>query len=161
MKALFEGLPSASLLDRGLILLDTCFFVHCFEHGHESQLRDLCRTHPVAMTSFNAEEFLHLHHKFSAIEGHVRAFLKDAPMRLLPVPVHPGERDPERSFMASVDTDLPLHAKDPSDGVLLAAAILTRSTILTKDKHDVFNVDLENYLRRFGIAVHKELRDIT
>ena len=158
MKALFEALKRKSLADNGLILLDTCFFVWAFEHQRERDLDSLCAARQVAMTSFNAEEFLHLHHKFSHIEPRVRDFLKAKPISLLVVPVHPGDREGEVAFMRDIDPYLPQHVKDNSDGGLLAAAIRTRSHILSRDKHDVFNTALENFLQRYMIQVMNEFK---
>ncbi len=158
MKALFEALKRKSLADKGLILLDTCFFVWAFERQREKDLDSLCAARHVAITSFNAEEFLHLHHKFTHIEPRVRDFLKAKPFSLLAVPVHPGDREAEAAFMRETDPYLPQHVKDNSDGVLLAAAIRTRSSILSRDRHDVFNTELENFLQRYGIQVKNEFK---
>lgn len=157
MKALFEALSVRHLDDRGLVLLDTCFFVWAFEHQHERRLEEFCQAHRTALTSFNAEEFLHQHHKFSHIEARVRSFLKARPLALVAVPVHPGDWQAEVAFMRAADPFLPQYVKDNSDGVLLAAAIRTRSNILSRDRHDVFNTQLENFLAHYGIEVRNEM----
>ena len=58
------------------------------------------------------------------------------------------------------DKELLIHCKDPSDCVLLAAAIKTNSVVITKDKHHLFNAKLENFIKKYDIKVYKELKDV-
>jgi uncharacterized Fe-S center protein len=69
--------------------------------------------------------------------------------------VSPGDTVAERSFVRSIEPDLLKHIADPSDAVLIAAAIKTRSVIYTKDKHHLFTTKLENYLNVYNIKVFK------
>lgn len=159
MKALFDNLPRCSLTSmRNSLLLDTCFIIDSVEHH---RLADLL-VHSVAITSFNVEELLHvtrhLHDKVKEALRHFFNTHKD--IRILEIPVHPGDRDSEHSFVAGVDERLLKVVADPSDAVLIATAIATKSDVLTKDKHHLFTVKLENFLKEYGINVWKEAKDV-
>ncbi|MFH1073337.1 MAG: PIN domain-containing protein [Nanoarchaeota archaeon] len=144
------------------ILLDTCFFVHAFEHQKEHELQKLISLHNVYMTSFNVAEFIHIDHKIGErVRERARHFLRQDPdLKVLDVPVQPGQRAEEKEFMHAVDPYLAEDVPDPSDGVLMAAAILAHATVLTKDKHDLFTVKLENYLKRYGLSVYKDFHEL-
>ena len=61
MKELFDKLAHISIEDEranDFVLLDTCFFIHTFEHQKEHQLKDLMSSRNIGMTSFNVNEFL-------------------------------------------------------------------------------------------------------
>ena len=72
---------------------------------------------------------------------------------IIDIPVHPGNWEDEHRFVSSILPELDLVEHDPSDAVILAAAIKTHADILTRDKHDMFNVRLENFLNKYNINV--------
>lgn len=161
MKEVFEQLPRKSLDEaKNMVLLDTCFFIHTFEHQKEHQLVELIEKYDVGMTTFNAQEFL-LKDKVvdERVREYARKLLKKHPITLINIDVHPGNRDAEKHFVNSVDPTLLAQVPDASDAVLIAVAIKTNSTVLTKDKHHLFTVKLENYLKKYNIDVHKEYHD--
>jgi predicted nucleic acid-binding protein len=162
MKEIFTALPRVELenTERN-ILLDTCFFIHTFENQKEHQLKELMKQFSVAMTTFNAEEFLLKEHVVDErVREYVRKFLKKYPIILININVHPGDREGEKRFVHDTDPELLMDIPDASDAVLIAAAIRTKSTVLTKDKHHLFTVKLENYLNKYGLQVHKEYHDL-
>jgi len=162
MKEVFAALPRKELSDTSNdVLIDTCFFIHTFEHQKEHQLKELSERFSVAMTTFNAEEFLLKEHVVDErVREYARKFLKAHPIMLINVDVHPGNRESEKRFVNSIDSDLLKEIPDASDAVLMAAAIKTNSTILTKDKHHLFTVKLENYIKKYNLEVYKEYRDL-
>jgi predicted nucleic acid-binding protein len=162
MKEIFTALPRVELenTERN-ILLDTCFFIHTFENQKEHQLKELMKQFSVAMTTFNAEEFLLKEHVVDErVREYARKFLKKYPIILININVHPGDREGEKRFVHDTDPELLMDIPDASDAVLIAAAIRTKSTVLTKDKHHLFTVKLENYLTKYGLQVHKEYHDL-
>lgn len=165
MKEVFEKLPHIAHTDedaKQVILLDTCFFIHTFEHQKEHELKLLMDRYKVAMTSFNVEEFLYNEHRVDErVREYARKFLKRCPeFTVITIPVSPGNRQAEKDFVHGVDPTLLAQVPDASDAVLMATGIVTQSTILTKDKHHLFTTKLENYLQKYDIAVHKEFHDI-
>jgi predicted nucleic acid-binding protein len=165
MKELFETLRWLSLNDEhatDFVLLDTCFFIHTFEHQKERHLKELVENHNVAMTSFNVNEFLLKEHSVDErVRENARKFLKKKPsLTVIDVNVMPGHVDDEKYFVKSIDPELLREVPDASDAVLIAAAIKTGSMVLTKDKHHLFTAKLENYLNKYNIKVHKEYHDI-
>ena len=153
MKELFDELEHLPMNKcRGLVLVDTCFFIDELQHHHEKQLQNL------AMTSFNAEELVHVA-KHLPEKDKIRKFLKKGTLLRVDVPVGPGDAAAEKKFVRSVDPDLLELIADPSDAVLMAAALETRSHVLTKDKHHLFTTTLENYLEGHTIRVFKEFKD--
>ncbi len=164
MREIFEKLPHITIDDgnaKGYVLLDTCFFIHTFEHQKEHQLKDLVAAKSVGMTSFNVEEFLYKEHVVDErVREYARKFLKTHPITIIDINVHPGNLIQEREFIRTADPEILKDVPDASDAVLIAVAIKTRSTVLTKDKHHLFTTKLENYLNKHGIAVHKEFHDI-
>jgi predicted nucleic acid-binding protein len=162
MKEVFEVLPRKELSDsRNMVLLDTCFFIHTFEHQKDHQLRELSEKFDVGMTTFNAEEFLLKEHVVDErVREYARKFLKAHPISIININVHPGNRTSEKDFVNSIDADLLSEIPDASDAVLMAVAIKTDSTILTKDKHHLFTVKLENYIHKYNLEVYKEYHDI-
>lgn len=141
-----ERTPLAEV--HGLVLYDTCFIFWMIE---QHRLAELLR-HEGALTSFNALELVHVAHRRPHYKLGVRRYLRSAPL-IVDVPVVPGDRAAERAFVAATDPQLLQHVHDPSDAVLLAAAIRTQSDVVTRDKHHLFTVELENYVQRFGIRV--------
>jgi predicted nucleic acid-binding protein len=163
MKEIFEKLPHVKIGEESgrFILLDTCFFIHTFEHQKEHQLKDMVAANNVGMTSFNVEEFLFKEHVVDErVREYARKFLKVHPITIIDIDVHPGNVIQEREFVKSADSELLMEVPDASDAVLIAAAIRMSSIVLTKDKHHLFTTKLENYLQRYDIQVHKEFHDI-
>ena len=157
MKELLESLPRIRLEDaHSFVLLDTCFLINLLEHHkHLEKLN----SYSVGITSFNAEEVIHIEHRLSHEDKiTLRRFFRSHPkLFIVEVPVHPGDREGERKFVGSVDSELLKNVSDASDAVLMAAAIKTGSTVLTKDKHHLFTVVLESFLQKYGIKVYKDL----
>jgi len=165
MKEVFEKLTRIDLHDenaKNCVLLDTCFFIHTFEHQKEQHLRDLMEKRQVAMTSFNVEEFLYKEHSVDErVREYARKFLKKYPdITIINVPVSPGNREQEKMFVNLIDPNLLSEIPDPSDAVIMIAGITTNSVILTKDKHHLFTTKLENYLQKYNLKVFKEYHDI-
>jgi predicted nucleic acid-binding protein len=160
MKELIKDLRRLSPSKKNTILLDTCFFIDVFEHHKEDQLDLLCKKYNVALTSFNAEELVHVDNKLSHLKHEIRKFLKYTDLKILEIPVHPGDHDGEKSYVRSVDPYLAYDVPDPSDAVLIAAAIKSKAHVLTKDKHHLFTVKLENYLNKYGLKVFKDFHEI-
>lgn len=150
MQELFDKLDHRSFDKcRGLALVDTCFFIDELQHHHDKEMQNL------AMTSFNAEELVHIAHRLPE-KKQIRKFLKNTKMLIVDVPVSPGDEKAERAFVKSVDPDLLELIRDPSDAVLIATALVTNSHVLTKDKHHLFTTTLENYLEGHTIRVFKD-----
>jgi len=163
MKEIFESLPRKSLDEiREHVLLDTCFFIHTFEHQKENQLKELLDKFNVALTSFNAEEFLLKEHDVDErVREYARKFLKKYPtISIVYIDVHPGNRISEKNYVNNIDAGLLEEIPDASDAVLIATAIKTNSTVLTKDKHHLFTVKLENYIKKYNLEVYKEYHDL-
>jgi len=155
MKEIFEKLPVTKDAD---ILFDTCFLVWCFEHDKIKDLEALCKKKKCAITSFNAEELIFISKNLSqkAKEG-IRHFFHKKSVFLLQIPVSPGNPDAEHSFVKSILPKLDTVEHDPSDAVILAAGIKIHANILTRDKHDIFNARLENFLEENGIKVENKI----
>lgn len=165
MKELFSTLKAVKIDDsqaRNYIFLDTCFFIHTFENQNEHKLKDLVENHNIAMTSFNVNEFLLKEHVVDErVREGVRKFLKKKPsMTIVNIEVVPGDRNAEKYFVNTIDSELLKDIPDASDAVLIAVAIKTQSIVLTKDKHHLFTTKLENYLNKYDIKVYKEFRDV-
>lgn len=159
MKELLQNIKRIELGDaKNLILFDTCFVISILEHHkHLDKLKDK----NVSLTSFNVEELLHVEHKLSHEDKTlIRKFLKHPNFSILEIPVHPGNWKEEVDFVSSVDKGLLKEVHDPSDAVLIAAAIKTKSTVLTKDKHHLFTCVLESFLEKYSIKVYKDLNFI-
>jgi predicted nucleic acid-binding protein len=155
MKELVDKLKHVSVDEaEGLVLLDTCFI---FSHLEHKELLP----EKFATTSFNAEELVHVTtHHLGKMKRRVRDFLKKSNIVVVDIDVSPGSCDNEKEYVSSVDADLLKHIADPSDAVLIATALRTKSNVLTKDKHHLFTSDLINYLSDKGVKVHRELRDM-
>jgi hypothetical protein len=159
MKELLDAMPRTS--KRNLVLLDTCFFIDIFQNGHENDLVKLCKVHDVAMTSFNALELVRVLRRLPKVRDRIHQFLKNKPkLFIVEVPVVPGDHKAEVDYVASVDPYLAQDIPDPSDAVLVACAIRLHSQILTKDKHHLFTVLLQNYVQRWDIRIHKSIHDL-
>lgn len=159
MKELIEKarhLPLKSA--RNYILLDTCFLVDAL--GHNERVGKLLKLKNLAITSFNAEEFLHIERRLPhEIRKRARKMLSG--LSIIDIDVHPGEWKKEKSFVNDIEPKLLITIPDASDAVLAAAAIVTTSNILTKDRHHLFTAALENLSKDYNIKVCKELKDLT
>jgi predicted nucleic acid-binding protein len=165
MRELFENLKHIDIGSeeaKKKVLIDTCFFIHVFEHQKNSQLLDLTKSRDVAITSFNVEEFLFKEHVVDErVREYARKFLKhNANLNIISIGVSPGNRAAEKEFVNSIDPNLLQEVADASDAVLIAVAIKTGSSVLTKDKHHLFTTKLENYLQKYNIRVYKEFHDV-
>lgn len=113
----------------------------------------------LATTSFNIDELMFVEHRLGhEVRSRLRDFFRESQILIVDVPVVPGDREAERSFVNSVDDKLLANVSDPSDAVLIAAAIRTGSCIVTRDKHHLFTVQLEDFLKPYGIRVYKDLK---
>jgi len=155
MKELLNKIPKISLDNSMDYLIDTCFFIWIFEHHKEKKFKKFLKNSRCGITSFNAEELIHvshhIHDKLKESERHF--FHNNSNLYMVQVPVHPGNWDEEHRFVSSVLPEIDLVEHDPSDAVILAAAIRTKADILTRDKHDMFNARLENFLNKYDIKV--------
>lgn len=150
MKELFDSLKHVDSVD-GYIFLDTCFVFYLLENNIS-----LKKEFNYAISSFNVEELI-VHHKDKI---GLRRFVKSYPFVVVDVDVHIGDWDSEKKFVNSVDKDLLKYVKDPSDAVLMAVAVKNNSSILTRDKHHLFTVVLENFLKKYKLKVIKEIKDL-
>ncbi|MFH1915937.1 MAG: hypothetical protein ABIJ21_01615 [Nanoarchaeota archaeon] len=166
MKELFANLPHVQPQDLRLreqtILLDTCFLVHALQNRKEKDLIRLMEQYPVGLTSFNVDELDHIRHK---IDEHVREALRkllhhNQDLIIVGIPVHPGNRRLEEDYIRTIDPVLFSDVPDPSDAVLMAVAIQTLSSVLTRDKHHLFTTKLQNYIQKYGIAVYKDFHEV-
>ena len=158
MKQLFYEMPQLSLKENQDYLLDTCFLVWIFNNHKEKQLTDFAKNNRVAITSFNAEEFLYiLQHKLpEKIKISTRKYFhKQTNLSILITPIHPGNKKEEIDFVNTILPELNKEEHDPSDAVLLAAAIKTNANIITRDKHDIFNQHIKNFLNKSNIQIIK------
>lgn len=159
MKELFENYERISLNNaNNLVLIDTCAFIYIMEH-HE-KIKRLSQLQDMAMTSFNIEELLHIEHRLSHLKHTIRDFLKNKKFPIIDINVSPGNMEAEKKFVSEIDNELLELCPDPSDSVLLAVAVKTKSSILTKDKHHIFTTTLENFISKYGIKIYKEIKDI-
>lgn len=152
MKELFETLPRVTHAD---YFIDTCFLYYLFSHQQDKEFKVFCELNIVALTSFNIGEVLfHAHDVNHNFREHFRRFLK-AGGRLFryDMIVSPGDREGEKVFIQEFDNNLFEIIPDPSDAVLLVAAIKTKTNVLTRDKHHLFTTKLENYIASAGIKV--------
>jgi len=155
MKELLDDKKRVSMSEASnLVLLDTCFIIDCVARSKKIEFVNS------GITSFNIEELVHVAHKLGHLKKGLRKFLKDTEFVVVDVPVSPGDWKAEKDFVKSVDSGLLQHIADASDAVLIAAAVKTQSNVLTKDKHHLFTVELENFVKDYNIQVFKELKDI-
>lgn len=162
MKEIFDAIPRTTKND--LILLDTCFIIDTFHNHKEKDLLAFAKKNRIAITSFNVEELIHVlprKIKDKSIKERVRKFFKEQDeIKILDIPVHPGDMEEEKAYVQEIDPFLSQDVPDPSDAVLVAAAIKTQSIVVTKDKHHLFTAILENYIERWNLKIVKDLKDI-
>jgi len=143
-----------------MILLDTCFIIYELEEGEEKRLEEFCRRDDVFVASFNIAELEHVSKNIPAIEKPLRRLLKSEAIKILEIPVSPGEREAEKKFANDTDEKILRIMQDPSDAVLIAAAIRNKADVITRDKHHIFKTALENELNEYKIAVYKDISSI-
>ena len=152
MKEILDSLPRVTHAD---YFIDTCFLYYLFEHQKDKEFRIFCEQNIVALTSFNIEEVLfHSHDVSHVFREHFRRFVKgDGRIFRYDVEVSPGDVDGEKKFIGDFDSNLLEIIPDPSDAVLLVAALKTHTNVLTRDKHHLFTTRLENYVSDFKLSV--------
>lgn len=157
MKELLENKTHLSLEKaKNLVLIDTCFLIH--NAVRSDKLKQMQKVKNIALTSFNIEEALYVERRLKHDEKHsLRKFFKETDFVIVDIPVHPGNKLEEKVFVDSISSEILAKVPDPSDAVLIAAAIKTNSIVLTKDKHHLFTVTLENFLENYNIKVFKDL----
>ncbi len=142
------------------VILDTCFILHELLNNREKRLIDFCSENLVLVTSFNVEELKKVSRKLGHNKRVVRDFLNRADLVFVDVPVHLGDVEGERAFVDALSSDILKKVRDPSDAVLVAAAILSNSVILTRDKHHLFTSTLSNELRKYNLSVFNDLSKV-
>lgn len=155
MKELLERLPRLTLDNKLDYLIDTCFFIWILEKHKDKQFKIFLKQNKCAITSFNVAELVHVSHKIhDKFKEAERKFFHHADnLYILEVPVYPGDQQQEHAFVKSILPELDIVEHDPSDAVILVAAIKTDADVLTRDKHDLFNVRLENFLEKYDVKV--------
>jgi predicted nucleic acid-binding protein len=155
MTELLKKLPRVNLEISLDYLIDTCFFIWIFEKHKEEKFKKFLHENRCGLTSFNEEELIHvtrhIHDRLKESERHF--FHRESNLFIIDIPVHPGNWDEEHHFVSSILPELNLVEHDPSDAVILASAIRIHADILTRDKHDLFNARLENFLKTYDIMV--------
>ncbi len=159
MKELIKNIEKIRLKDaKDLILLDTCFIINMIDH--QKWLKPL-NNKKYGILSFNIEELIHICRKLSHEDKkRVRQFFKRHKFHIVNVPVHPGQKEEEKKFIKNIDEEILNKVHDPSDGVLIAAAIKTKSIVITKDKHHIFTKELSDFLRKYNLKVYKDLNSL-
>lgn len=162
MKELLSNLETIHLNEaQGFTLLDTCAFIHYFEHPEKArQLKEELKKGKYAITSFNIEELIHVEHKLNKrVKEEIRKFLKQKEdLEIINVNVHPGDRFEEISFIQGIEPELlkVLHG-DYSDGILFATALAIKGNIITRDKHDLYNQIGEQFANKHKIEIRNKI----
>lgn len=156
MKELFSKLKK---VENAVWLLDTCFLYWVFIHQKEHQLVLFCETNDVAVTTFTRDEVLfHAHDVPHQFRERFRKCVKNGlRLGLVEVDVSPGNPKDEVRFTHEIDPQLIQLVPDHSDAVIAAAAVKLGANILTRDKHHLFTVELENYFRSKGLEVRNNM----
>ncbi len=137
-------------------LFDTCAIINLFENNKEEELLDSS----AAVCSFNRDELTKVTHRHSLnihLRHTIRKFFREHKIKIIEVPVMPGNREQEKEFVNSVDSELLRLIPDPSDAVLAACAFENRANIITKDRHHLYTARLENMLNKYKIKVEKKI----
>ena len=147
-----ELIASLNTVQSSDILFDTCFVL--YELKNHKNLKG-------SITSFTAEELLHLsHHMSQELKNDIRESMKHHDLSIVPIAVSPGDWKGEREFVNNADPKLLELIHDPSDAVLIAAAIKTGAKkVYTRDKHHLYTSRLGNYLNAWGIEVLNKCPD--
>ncbi len=137
-------------------LIDTCEIIRLFENNEEKALLQ----EGIAVTSFNKEELLYITHRHK-INEHLRhkmkQFFEKNNIKIIEIPVHPGSRLEEKTYVESISVDLLKVISDPSDAVLAACALQNNAEIVTRDRHHLYTAKLENLFSKNNIIVSKSL----
>ncbi len=139
-----------------MILIDTCAIINLFENKEETLLlRD-----DVAICSFNRDELTRVTHRHTInthLKHKIRKFFDEFKIKIIDVPVVPGQREQEKKYVDSVNKELLRLIPDPSDAVLAACALQNKASIITKDRHHLYTAKLENMFNKQGIQVSKSM----
>ncbi len=166
MKELLANLETIEMRDaHKYTLIDTCAFVNIFEHHDKiKNFKANISKGKFGLTSFNAEELMYIEHKLHAnIKNEIRHFLKNEKndydgLKIINIPVHPGNINSEKEFIANVDTELlNIMSQDFSDGVLFATAVKIQGDIITRDKHHIYNQIAETYANKHNIDIRNKI----
>lgn len=154
MKEIFDSLKHVRLTSaKRYNLLDTCFIWHMLEHPKE--MRRMEALGSLAVTSFTVLELVYTKRKVkSADKKLLRDFVKKNELVVIDVLVEPGQVRKEKSFVKELDEHLLEHIEDPSDAVIAAVALVTKSDLYTKDKHHLFTAELENYFAEQDVHIY-------
>jgi len=157
MKELIQKIKHVKLENvNGGIFLDTCFFIDLMKHP--DKMKDLEKHKNIYISSFNMEELMHVEPRMKKmIKVNLRRMLHHPSFAIVDVNVNPYNKDSEIDFVNSVDEDLLEKVRCAPDAVLIAIAIKAKADVVTKDKHHLFNVKLENFIKKYDIKVYKKL----
>ena len=144
-------------LTKKTVLLDTCIIIHELLGQRDKKLLDFCEENNVLITSFNVEELKKVSNKLGHEKKKVKHFLENAKINIIFVPVSLGEIKKEKKYADDINEELLKKIHDPSDAVLVAAAIKSQSDIITRDKHHLFTIQLEQELKEYGLNIYNEL----
>ncbi|MCB9359448.1 PIN domain-containing protein [Candidatus Woesearchaeota archaeon] len=145
-------LPSQA---EGITLIDTCAFVHHFEHPEK--IARLKRP-GIGITSFNLAELLYIEHKLpEKVKEGIKRFLKHEDLTVVDIPVFPGDKDGELSYVKDIDPEILNIVPDPSDAVLYATAVKMNSDIVTRDKHHIYTQLAEQFANKHGVEVRNKI----
>ena len=137
-------------------LIDTCAVIDLFQNNNQDKLLG----EDIALCSFNVEELTTIEHRHSMnvrLRHAIKKFLETHFVKVIDVPVHPGQRAEEKKFVSSVDNELLKLIADPSDAVLAACALQQKADIVTKDRHHLYTAKLENMFAKNKMVVLKKL----
>ena len=144
-------------LTKKTVLLDTCLIVHELLGQREKKLLRFCEENNVLITSFNVEELQKVTKKLGHEKKKIKHFLEQAKITIIDVPVSLGETKKEKKYADETNKELLKKIRDPSDAILVAAAIKSASDIITRDKHHLFTMTLEEEIKEYGLAVYNDI----
>lgn len=153
---MIKNLKTISILDALLdksYILDTCFLIYEIEKGNTRKLENFCKENACYLNSFNVEELEKVERRIPNIKHAVESFLKKKLIKIIKLDIHIGDVNTEKLFAEDTDKELLKKIADPSDAVMVAAGIQTKSDILTRDKHHVFTIEVEKEISKFGIKI--------
>ncbi len=159
MNNAIERLDSVSAEDarsKRSVLLDTSFLVYMLEKN-PTALSAFCEDFFVLMTDFNLLELANMEKHNHGVKRLAKKFLETKPLKMLLTGINPGDWEGEKRFASNADPGLLKHVHDPSDAVLVAAAIRSKSYVLTRDKHHLFTAELENKISEYNIRIFNDI----
>lgn len=159
MNEAIENLDSVlpgDIRNENTVLLDTSFLVYELKRNPRA-LSEFCKDNFVLITDFNLSELESLGRHDHGIKRLAKKFLEKNLVKTLLTKIVIGDWEGEKQYASSTDTDLLKHVYDPSDAVLVAAAIRSRSDVLTRDKHHLFTAELENKLSEYNIKIFNDI----